>query len=148
MAAVGQANFEAVLRENLSLVLSDALDEQGLNGTGGNSDADLMGLFARLTDPTDPTVVADWEAFAAAHADGVDGLWANTIRDAGIVVGPDTDRLAAKTFPAGTDGTNTPGGQSADAYAMSHTGGFWTNKPMPPEPRHDALLRAHRRRGV
>ena len=88
VAAVGQANFEAVLRENLSLVLSDALDKQGLNGAGGNSGADLMGLFARLTAPTDPTDLVDWEAFAAAHADGVDGLWSNTIRDVGIVVGP------------------------------------------------------------
>ena len=46
MAAVGQANFESVLRENLSLVLSDELDKQGLTGAG--ADADLIGLFHRL----------------------------------------------------------------------------------------------------
>ena len=131
VAAVGQANFEAALRENLSLILSDALDSQGLNGAGGNSGADLTGLFARLTDPTDPTAVVDFDAFAAAHADGVDGLWAPTIRDVSIVVGPATYRLAAKTFQKHASGTDTPGEKSAAAYAEAHTGGLWTNKRMP-----------------
>ena len=39
VAAVGQGNFESILRENLSLVLSDQLDRQGLTGAGGNSPA-------------------------------------------------------------------------------------------------------------
>ena len=52
VAAVGQANFESILRENLALVLSDELDSQGLNGAAGNGGADLTGLFERLTDPT------------------------------------------------------------------------------------------------
>ena len=34
VAGVGQANFESILRENLALVLSDALDNQGINGNG------------------------------------------------------------------------------------------------------------------
>ena len=34
VAAVGQANFESILRENLSLVLSDELDKQAINGDG------------------------------------------------------------------------------------------------------------------
>ena len=37
IAAVGQANFEQVLRENLSLALSDELDDQGLNGAGSTA---------------------------------------------------------------------------------------------------------------
>ena len=37
VASVGQANFESILRENLALVLSDALDDQVVNGSGGNS---------------------------------------------------------------------------------------------------------------
>jgi len=53
VAAVGQANFESVLRENLSLALSDQLDLQGLNGDG--TAPNLQGLIGRLTDPTDPT---------------------------------------------------------------------------------------------
>ena len=49
IAAVGVSNFESALRENLSLVLSDALDDQALNGDG--SAPNLTGIFERLTDP-------------------------------------------------------------------------------------------------
>ena len=52
VAAVGTGNFESILRENLSLVLSDQLDRQGLNGAGSGSD--LIGIFQRLTDPDRP----------------------------------------------------------------------------------------------
>ena len=45
VAAVGQANFESILRENLSLVLSDELDDQAINGAAGNSGADLKGIL-------------------------------------------------------------------------------------------------------
>ena len=128
IAAVGQANFESSLRENLALVLSDELDDQGLNGAAGNSGADLTGLFERLTNPGDPTAVSDFGAFAAAHAGGVDGLWASTIRDVAIVTGPDSYRLAARTFQTTT---GSAGELSAAAYAMRETGGFWTNRRMP-----------------
>ncbi|MCY4500149.1 MAG: phage major capsid protein [Alphaproteobacteria bacterium] len=126
IATVGQANFESILRENLSLALSDELDNQGLNGDG--SAPNLSGLFQALTDPSDPTAIADFDAFAAAHAGGVDGLWANTIREVGIVVGADTYRLSARTFQTAT---NYKGEMSAAAYAMANAGGWWTNKRMP-----------------
>ena len=126
IAAVGQANFESILRENLSLVLSDELDKQAINGDG-QSNA-LTGIFQRLTDPSDPTAVADFDAFASAHAGGVDGLWANTINEVGIVVGPTTYALAARTFQTAS---SYKGEMSAAAYARANTGGFWTNKRMP-----------------
>ena len=109
------------------MVLSDALDNQGLNGAGATSD--LIGIFQRLTNPTDtPTAVADFDAFAAAHAGGVDGLWANTIKDCMIIAGPETYRLSSRTFQTAT---NYKGEMSAAAYAMMNTGGFSTNKRMP-----------------
>ena len=52
IAAVGQANFESILRENLSLALSDELDDQAINGAGQNND--LNGMFKALTDPAAP----------------------------------------------------------------------------------------------
>ena len=128
VAAVGQANFESILRENLSLVLSDALDDQAINGAGGNSGADLMGILQRLTDPSAPSAVADFDAFAAAHAGGIDGLWALTLKDVAIVCGPATMELSARTFQMAT---NYKGEMSAAAYAMANTGGWWTNKRMP-----------------
>ena len=126
VAAVGQANFESILRENLSLVLSDELDKQAINGDGAAPN--LAGVFQGLTDPTDPTAVADFDSFAAAHADGVDGLWANTIKDVSIVCGPATYRLGSRTFQTAT---NYKGEMSAASYAAMNTGGFWTNKRMP-----------------
>ena len=85
VAAVGQENFESVLRQNLSLVLSDELDKQGLTGAGGNSGADLIGIFQRLTDPSDPSAVATFDDFAASLAGGVDGLWALSQEDVALL---------------------------------------------------------------
>ena len=126
VAAVGQANFESILRENLSLKLSDELDDQAINGAGANDD--LNGILMALTDPIDPTAVVDFDGFASAHASGIDGLWSTSLKDVSVVCGPDTMRLAAKTFQSAT---NYKGEMSAAAYAMKETGGFWTNKRMP-----------------
>ena len=126
VAAVGQQNFESILRENLALVLSDQLDEQAINGNG--TAPNLTGVFQRLTDPSAPTAVANFDAYAAAHAGGVDGLWSNTIKDVSIVVGPETYRHASRTFQSAT---NYKGELSAAAYAMVNAGGLWTNERMP-----------------
>ena len=126
IAAVGQANFESALRENLALVLSDALDDQVINGDGVAPN--LSGVFTGLTDPSAPGGIADFDAYAAAHAGGVDGLWASTIKDISIVCGPATYVHASKVFQSAA---NYKGELSAAAYAMSNTGGLWTNKRMP-----------------
>ena len=126
VAAVGQANFESILRENLALVLSDALDDQAINGDGSSNG--LVGIFERLADPAATTAVVDFDAFAAAHAAGIDGLWANTLKEVGIVCGPATMALSARTFQTAA---NYKGEMSAAAYAMNQTGGWWTNKRMP-----------------
>ncbi|MDE2667225.1 MAG: hypothetical protein OXI69_13860 [Acidobacteriota bacterium] len=128
VAAIGQGNFEPILRENLSLVLSDELDKQGLNGAGSNSGADLVGLFHRLTDPSAPDTLATFDLFAAALAGGVDGLWALSQRDVALLVGPDTYQLAGKTFQSAA---NYKGELSAASYLMAQSGGFKTNKRMP-----------------
>ena len=126
VAAVGQANFESILRENLSLVLSDELDQQAINGDGNAPN--LTGIFDRLTDPSAPGGIADFDAFAAAHAGGIDGLWANSLKDVAIICGPATMMLSARTFQTAT---NYKGELSAAAYATENTGGFATNKRMP-----------------
>ena len=126
IASVGQANFESLLREHISVVVSDELDDQALNGDGQNDD--LTGIFARLTDPAATTAVVDFDGFAAAHAGGVDGLWANGINEVGIVAGPATYSLSARTFQTAA---NYKGELSAAAYAKANTGGWWTNKRMP-----------------
>ena len=126
VAAVGQANFESSLRENLSLVLSDELDDQAINGDG--MAPNLTGIFARLADPAAPGAVVDFDAFAAAHAAAIDGLWSNTLKDVAIVCGPATMALSARTFQTAA---SYKGEMSAAAYAMANTGGWWTNRRMP-----------------
>ena len=132
VAAVGQANFEAILRENLALVLSDTLDNEAINGTFDDAanppNLGLVGMFARLADPNAPGAIADFDAYASAHAGGVDGLWASTIEDVAIVCGPETYRHASRVFQSAA---NYKGEMSAAAYATANAGGLWTNKRMP-----------------
>ena len=95
----------------------------------GDEKAQLNGIFKALANPTAaPSAVANFDAFAAAHAGGIDGLWSNTLKDVGIVCGPATMALAARTFQTAA---SFKGEMSAAAYAMAQTGGFWTNKRMP-----------------
>ena len=131
VAAVGQANFESILRENLALALSDQLDDQVINGNG--TAPNLSGIFQVLTDPTAaPTAVADFDAFVAAFAGGVDGLWSNTVKEVAIVGGVETYRLSAATFRDPSTGTAGGRGDKAFSdYGMEHYGGWWTNTRMP-----------------
>ena len=154
IAAVGQANFESALRENLSLALADELDDQGLNGAG--ADNDLSGLFKALTDPAAPAAgVAGFDDFVAAFAGGIDGLWASRMNEVAIVAGPETYQLSAKKFRDRVIDTGQRGGVSlgdtsfAD-YAMAKYGGWWTNKRMPDKAAHiqQAVLHRKGRTGI
>ena len=151
VAAVGQANFESVLRENLSLVLSDELDKQAINGAAGNSGADLKGIFNALTDPSAPGAdVAAFDTFVDAFAGGIDGLWASRMNEVAIVCGPETYRLSAKSFrDVGTNNGHRGDIAFAD-YAMSKFGGWWTNKRMPDKANHvqQAILHRNGRSGM
>ena len=133
IAAVGQQNFESILRQNLSLALSDALDNQAINGDG--QAPNLTGILQRLTDPAAPGAgVVDFDGFVAAFTGGIDGLWANTVKDVAIVAGVDTYSLSAKTF---RDAAGQDLGDTAFAdYAMAKYGGWWTNKRMPVKANH------------
>lgn len=140
IAAVGQANFESLLRQHISLVLSDELDKQLLNGDGQNDD--LTGMFARLTDPAAPgATVADFDDFVAAFAGGIDGLWATTVDQVAIVCGVDTYTLSAQSFrdrviDQGQRGGVSLGDTAFADYAREHTAGWWTNKRMPAKANH------------
>ena len=140
IAAVGQENFEAILRQNLGIVLSDELDDQMINGTGAAPN--LTGMFQRLTTPAAPVAgVAGFDAFVSLFAGSIDGLWANTASEIGIVVNPETYRLALQTFRDRIIDTGNRGGVSLGAisfadYAREHFGGFGTNKRMPDKAAH------------
>ncbi len=130
IAAVGQANFESILRQNLSLVLSDELDKQMISGDG--QAPNLTGFIERLetiNDPVDPGAQPDFDDFVEAFTDSVDGLWSTTPKEVGIVAGVDTFKLAAKSFR--DIQAADLGSVAFTDYAAMHYGGFWTNKRMP-----------------
>ena len=143
IAAVGQSNFEAILRQNLSLALSDELDDQAINGDG--TAPNLKGMFNVLTDPTGSPAagVADFDDFVDLFAGGVDGLWATMANQVGVVCNPESYRLSLKTFrdAAGQDLGDT----SFADYAMQHFGGWWTNKRMPAKDSHISQCILYRR---
>ena len=60
----------------------------------------LSGIFQPGLPPRpNPSTVADFDAFASAHAGGIDGLWSsNTLKEVSVVCGPATMALAARTF--------------------------------------------------
>ena len=140
IAAVGQANFEGILRENLSLALSDELDDQAINGDGNAPN--LKGMFNILTNPAAPGAgVETFDRLVAIYAAGIDGLWANTVKDVAVVAGVETYQLATKTFrdrviDTGQRGGVSLGDESFADYAMRLYGGFWTNKRMPAKANH------------
>ena len=132
IAAIGQANFESVLRQNVSLVLSDELDDQMINGDGQNDD--LTGIFQRLDNPDAPAAAKEtWERLIAIQSSGIDGLWASMLSQIAMVVNPETYRLMASTVRSGN---------AADQTALEHMTrvgeSVWTNKRMPAKANHIA----------
>ena len=129
VASVGVSNFEASLRANLQLVMSAELDDQVINGDG--QAPNLSGLFQALTDAANPAAVADFDTFLATFAGGVEGLWASTLKDVGIVCGPATYQLSAKAFRDVGNANGHRGAIAFSDYAAAHTGGWRTNARMP-----------------
>lgn len=91
VAQIGQSNFEAALRSNVSMALSDEYDDQAINGDGNSPN--VNGLINQLTDPTTPTVIAAFAAFLAQAVTGIDGLWASMLSEVAIVTNVDAYKL-------------------------------------------------------
>ena len=122
------------MRENLSLALSDALDNQIVNGDrpdspSGDQVAQLEGVFLEADGPDRPDRRCRFRRFRSVSRGRRRwsvGQHHQRRVNRGAVPLPIV--LASKTFQSAT---NYKGEMSAAAYAMGHTGGFWTNKRMP-----------------
>ena len=123
VAQIGQSNFESALRQNVSMALSDEYDDQAVNGNG--TSPNVEGLIDQLTDPTNPTAVANFAAFLKAAADQIDGLWASMLSDVGIVMNADAYKLSAQVFRANSSDL------SFSDYARQALADWWCNKRMP-----------------
>lgn len=126
VAKIGVANFEAALRQNVSMKLSDAYDNQCINGDG--TAPNVNGLIAQLTDPANPTALATFAAYLKAAAEVIDGLWAGDLSQVAIVTNADAYRLSAQVFRANSADL------SFSDYARQALGAWWCNKRMPSTP--------------
>ena len=92
-------NMDAALRMNLRSVLTDALDDQIVNGSG-SGDGTVSGLLSQLTDPTADSNVSGNTAYAVflqSLGDLIDGKHATDETGVAALVGLDTYRLAVRT---------------------------------------------------
>ena len=126
VAAAGVSNFEAALRQNLTMALSAELDKQMIVGAGAGNDLEglLHGLTAATADGTTLTFQHGITKLAAL----VDGLWATETAHIKQLVGVATYRLAAGVF-AGS--ASNKGERPLADYLRDQSGGFRTNSRMP-----------------
>ena len=113
--------MEEALRRNLQMVLSDKVDEQLLNGSASadNTDGEIRGLLAKLTDPDAPAAGAEtFERYVASFAENVDGLYA--VDQSGVkgLVGQATYQHMAQKFRTGNSAN-----ESFASYASRNFGG-------------------------
>jgi len=139
IAAVGAEDFESALRENLSMALSNQLDQYVLSGDG--TGANPAGLLKALTDPTATTNVADFDSFLASVVGAIDGIWASDLRDVFVLTGIETFRLSAQAWrdklygSANVSATNaraaTTNAQTFAAWAVENLAGWVTSAKIP-----------------
>lgn len=119
------AGMEDALRNNLGMVLSDAADNQAVNGSGAG-DGTINGLIAQLGNIAAPANgIETFARYVAAAASHVDGLYAVDLMGVRQLVGPQTYRQAAGVFRANeTDMT-------AESWIRTMTGGLRTSRRIP-----------------
>ena len=140
IASVGVSNFEALLRSQISLILSSELDRLLINGdeAGGSNEPD--GFIAQITAAAAAAAtVATFDEFLGEMVAGIDGLWASRMTEVAALTNPQAYRLAASTFRDASGANGDRGETSFADYAAAKTAGFMTNKRMPDTVAHEAL---------
>ena len=119
------SGMEEALRMNVESVLSDALDNQAINGSG-TGDGTINGLRAILGDAAAPAANAETFArYVAAAASHVDGLHAVDLSGMRQLVGVTTYGHMASAFRANEDS------MTAEGWLMDRTGGVRTSRRIP-----------------
>ena len=126
IAAIGQANFESALRDNLMMTLANRYDAQCIAGDG--SAPNVNGLVNQLTNPADPTEVAGFDDYLAAFSNQIDGLWASMLSEVSLITNADAYKLSATKF---RDTSTDLGATSFADYARANLGGWACNSRMP-----------------
>ena len=95
-------NYESVLRRDLTAAMTDAMDQQVINGDGSAPNA--SGFLSELTAPSDPTAATTWNEWLKAHTDEVDGLNAYKLSDLIRTIGKASFSYPENVVPHGGDG--------------------------------------------
>ena len=145
--AVGVDGYESSLRENIALRISPmSLTDQMVNGDGvprRTWRACSAGSTIRPARPpaTDRRLR---RLRGAVRFGGIDGLWASTVKDIGVVVNSESYRLAVTDVPGSRDRHRAARRREPrrpelrGLRAWRSTGQFWTNKRMPDKASHIA----------
>ena len=119
--------YEATLRRDLTAAMSDAMDDQIVNGNG--TAPNVRGFLHELPDPTNPSSVTTWDQFIGNFTGQVDGLNAYELGDLRAIVGKQTFAYAETLFRTGAS-DNGPR-ESAGEYVRSRIGGKTVSSRIP-----------------
>ena len=120
-------NYESVLRRDLTAAMTDAMDNQVVNGDG--SAPNVNGFLAELTAPMDPSAATTWNEWLKAHTDEVDGLNAYMLSDLRCVIGKASFSYLETLFRTGAQ-DNGPRASAAE-YVSSRIGGGMVSSRIP-----------------
>ena len=96
IAKVGAANYDSLILQNVSHVISSEYDNMLINGDIATDSHEIEGILKRLTnDASTSAAVFDFDGFLAKFTGGIDGKWATTLSEVSIVAGVDTYKLSA-----------------------------------------------------
>ena len=114
--------LEPALRMDLAAALTETISNQVLNGNG--TAPNVNGLLSKLTDPTAPTAVIDYDGAIGVSAGGVEGKHARNLREVRTLFGTATYSKLAGAIHAGS-------GYAATDYLDGLSGGVMATSLMP-----------------
>ena len=120
-------NYESVLRRVLTATMTDAMDDQIINGDG--SAPNVSGFLNELTAPSDPGAATTWNEWLKAHTDEVDGLNAYRLSDLICTMGKESFSYLETLFRTGAQ-DNGPRASAAE-YVSSRIGGGMVSSRIP-----------------
>ena len=139
LAEVGIPGFEASLRQNLRMVLSDVVDVQLLRGDDAGDN--INGLHTQITDGAAPGEVVTFASFVSDMADLIDGKWAQTLGELSLATNAAVYAKLAKTFqdpklvsngnpPADSVGAGAQSIETVADWGAMKLRGLWCNSNM------------------
>lgn len=116
-------DLESSLRRDLRMAMTDAQQVQILNGNG--TAPNVRGFLTALSaqNPA-PNTVTDYEAYLAALASAVDGLYASSTREVSILAGVETYRHTVRVLQDGS-------GESAEEALMRRSRSYRSSAHIP-----------------